>query len=367
MTINFTELANLGVQQLQPYQPGKPVSELERELGISGIVKLASNENPLPLPASVQESIQDEIAELARYPDANGYYLKSALAENLGVKPEQITLGNGSNDVLDMVARTFVSPEHEIIFSEHAFVVYPIVTRTIGATAVVTKAREWGHDLSAMAEAITDKTRLIFIANPNNPTGTALAYEELKAFMHKVPPSVLVVVDEAYYEYVAHEWSSMVEQLVNYPNLVVTRTFSKAYGLAGLRVGYSVSNPEIAGLLNRIRQPFNNNNLALATAQAVLKDSQFLQDALTVNREGMQTLTKKCDALGLTYIPSKGNFLTIDFKKNAQPVNDALLRSGVIVRPIANYGMPNHLRVSIGLEQENEKFMNQLPKALTHL
>ncbi|MHC9510111.1 histidinol-phosphate transaminase [Kangiella sp. M94] len=361
MSCDFIALANKGVQELHPYQPGKPISELERELGITNIVKLASNENPIGISAKAKAAMEKEFSDLARYPDANGYYLKAKLAERLGVGIGQITLGNGSNDVLELIARVFVAPEHEVIYSQHAFVVYPIVTQAIGAKKVVIPAKDWGHDLEATAAAITPNTRMIFIANPNNPTGTWVNKTDLKAFMDKVPQDVIVVVDEAYYEYVEDaEYPQTIPWIKEYPNLIVTRTFSKAYGLAGVRAGYAVANEEITGLINRPRQPFNMNSLALAAAEAVLDDHAYLQKALDVNKSGMQQLISAFDELGYDYIPSVTNFITVDMKQAAGPLYQQMLEQGVIVRPVGNYEMPNHLRISIGLEEENAKFIRVL-------
>ncbi|MBV37028.1 MAG: histidinol-phosphate transaminase [Rickettsiales bacterium] len=361
MSCDFIQLANSGVQELHPYQPGKPISELERELGITNIVKLASNENPIGISSMAQAAMEKEFSELARYPDANGYYLKAKIAERVGVDINQITLGNGSNDVLELIARVFVSPEHEVIFSQHAFVVYPIVTQAIGAKKVVIPAKDWGHDLEATAAAITPNTRMIFIANPNNPTGTWVKSAELKAFMDKVPEDVLVILDEAYYEYVEDkDYPQTIPWIKEYPNLIVTRTFSKAYGLAGVRAGYAVANEEITGLINRPRQPFNMNSLALAAAEAVLDDHAYLQKALDVNKAGMEQLEAVFKELNYDYIPSVTNFITVDMGKPAGPIYQHMLEQGVIVRPVANYEMPNHLRVSIGLEEENAKFIRVL-------
>ncbi|MCW8857409.1 MAG: histidinol-phosphate transaminase [Kangiella sp.] len=361
MSCDFIALANKGVQELHPYQPGKPISELERELGITNIVKLASNENPIGISANAKAAMEKEFGDLARYPDANGYYLKAKLAERLGVEIGQITLGNGSNDVLELIARVFVAPEHEVIYSQHAFVVYPIVTQAIGAKKVVIPAKDWGHDLEATAAAITPNTRMIFIANPNNPTGTWVNKTDLKAFMDKVPQDVIVVVDEAYYEYVEDaDYPQTIPWIKDYPNLIVTRTFSKAYGLAGVRAGYAVANEEITGLINRPRQPFNMNSLALAAAEAVLDDHAYLQKALDVNKSGMQQLISAFGELGYDYIPSVTNFITVDMKQAAGPLYQQMLEQGVIVRPVGNYEMPNHLRISIGLEEENAKFIRVL-------
>ncbi|SFR39546.1 histidinol-phosphate aminotransferase [Pseudidiomarina maritima] len=362
---NAKELANPGVRNLSPYQAGKPIEEVERELGIKNIVKLASNENPLGLSTQVKAALQDALNGLARYPDANGFYLKSKLASKFGVNTNQITLGNGSNDVLELLARTFVDASHEVIFAQHAFVVYPLVTQAIGATGVAVPAKDYGHDLPAMLKAITPKTRMIFIANPNNPTGTFLTTEALAEFIAQVPSNVLVVLDEAYYEYVDEaERAPSVEWVAKYPNLIVSRTFSKAYGLAGLRAGYAISHPEIADLMNRIRQPFNMNSLSLRAAEVVLDDEAYLAESIRVNKQGMQQLVAFCEEHGLNYIPSHGNFLTIEVGPEAGEMYQKLLRSGVIVRPVAGYQLPNHLRVSIGLPSENQTFIDAMKTIL---
>lgn len=367
MSCDFLGLALPGVQKLSPYVPGKPVDELARELGLNAadIIKLASNENPLgPAPLALK-AIQQALPELTRYPDGNGFELKQALAARFSLDPSTITLGNGSNDILELAARSFLTPADEVVFSEHAFAVYPIVTQAVGAKPVVVPARDWGHDLDAMAAAISPATRLIFIANPNNPTGTWIEAADFEAFMAKVPDRVLVVLDEAYTEYAdALDALNGFDYLDRYPNLLVSRTFSKAYGLAALRVGYCVSNPVVADVLNRVRQPFNVNSLALVAAVASLGDAAYLAESRRVNREGMQQLEEGLKILGLECIPSRGNFIAVDVGREAAPVYDALLRRGVIVRPIAGYGMPNHLRVSIGLAQENQHFLDALGRVL---
>ncbi|PHS69691.1 MAG: histidinol-phosphate transaminase [Methylophaga sp.] len=359
----FGDLALDCITKLQPYVPGKPVEELERELGISNIVKLASNENPLGPSASVLAAIDGASKALSRYPDGNGFTLKTALAEKYQLDLEQITLGNGSNDVLELIARAFVLPEDEVLFSQYAFAVYPIVTQAIGAKSVIAPARDYGHDLQAMSTLINQRTKLIFIANPNNPTGTYVAEKELEAFVQQVPEHTLVVIDEAYVEY-GDGTVDTIGWLNKYANLIITRTFSKAYGLAGLRVGYALSHPEVADLLNRVRQPFNVNNLALAAATTALKDNEYLAATKQLNNEGMAQLIAGFDELGLEYIPSKGNFITVDVNRNSEEVFADLLRQGVIVRPVTNYGLPKHIRVSIGLPDENERFLDAMRKIL---
>ncbi len=362
---SFLSLALPGVQALSPYEPGKPIEELQRELGLSEIIKLASNESPLGCSRAARKAAVEVLDELARYPDGSGFGLKQALSQKLGVDSDCLTLGNGSNDVLELIARAFLSPQHEALFSEHAFAVYPLVTQAIGARAVVSPARDWGHDLEAMAARISPATRVIFIANPNNPTGTWIARNTLEAFLEAVPTNTLVVLDEAYFEYVDERaYPDGVSYLARYPNVIVTRTFSKAYGLAGLRVGYGVSSPEVADLLNRVRQPFNVNSVALAAATAALSDSEHLVASVAANREGMAQLVAGIETLGLSYVPSVGNFLTVEVGHPGRVIYQALLEKGVIVRPIEAYGMPQHLRVSIGLEVENARFLQALEDVL---
>lgn len=368
-TTDYLSLALPGVQALRPYQPGKPLEELEREYGISEAIKLASNENPLgPSPKAIA-SIQNEMDELARYPDGNGFALKAKLADKLKVKPAQITLGNGSNDVLELLARAYVGVDDEVIFSQHAFAVYPIVTQAVDGNAVITPAKDWGHDLDAMRAAITERTRIIFVANPNNPTGTWVSSDVLKSFIAALPKNVLVVLDEAYYEYASHEamqaegYVSALPWLAEFKNLVVTRTFSKAYGLAGLRIGYAVSNTQVADVLNRVRQPFNVNSMAMSAAEAALSDSEFIEKSVQLNADGMNTLVSTFNEMDLEYIPSVGNFICVKVGDSAA-VYEGLLHEGVIVRPVANYEMPEYLRITIGTDNENLRFIEALKKTL---
>lgn len=361
----FLDIAAPGIGELKPYVPGKPLAELERELGISHSIKLASNENPLGASPKVAEAIAAALPELARYPDGGGFELRQALAEKHGVAPACITLGNGSNDVLDMVARVFLRPGTESLFSQYAFAVYAISSQAVGATLVAAPARDYGHDLSAMQERIGSATRVVWIANPNNPTGTWLARDALLEFLSRLPPQVILVLDEAYTEYVEDpDYPDASQWLERFPNLVVTRTFSKAYGLASLRLGYALSHPDIADLLNRVRQPFNVNSLAQVAALAALKDEAFLQASLAANRAGMRQLIAGIESLGLDYIPSVGNFITVDFGREAGPIDRALLERGCITRPLANYGMPNHLRITIGRETENARVLQALTEVL---
>ncbi len=360
-----------GVQGLSPYQPGQPESELKREYGLKQITKLASNENPLGSSANVIEAITQELSLITRYPDGAGFELKSVLAKRHGVAMDTITLGSGSSEVIELVARVFVAPGDEVIFSQHAFAMYPIITQAVGGQAVEVPACEWGHDLTAIATAISENTRVIFIANPNNPTGTWLGHDALQRFLAEVPERVVVVIDEAYFEYAteadtgANGYPDATQWLEVFPNLVVTRTFSKAFGLAGLRVGYSLSSPVIADLMNRIRPPFNVNTPAQVAALATLDDTHYLQKSLAVNTTGMLQLTEAFEKRGLAYIPSIANFVSVEVGDHARVVYDALLKRGVIVRPVANYGMPRHLRVSIGTEQENRHFLSALTAVLS--
>lgn len=364
MSCDLLTLATPGVAGLQPYHPGKPIEELERELGITNIIKLASNENPLGVSDSVRTAVH-AFNDYGRYPDGNAFTLKAMLAERHAVPASHITVGNGSNDVLELITRATVTPEHEIVYSAHAFAVYPLVTQALGATAKVVPAIDWGHDLVAMQAAVTDRTRIVFIANPNNPTGTWLNHADVAAFLQGVPENVIVVLDEAYYEYACgDDYPDSAVLLRAHPNLVVTRTFSKAWGLAGLRIGYAVSDPELADLMNRVRQPFNVNSVAMIAAQAVLKDTDYLARSIEVNAAGMQQITAGLDSMGLHYIPSRGNFVTVNLQQPGQEVYQQLLHEGVIVRPVDNYGMPEFLRVSIGTGKENERFLQALAKVL---
>jgi len=365
MANRFINQAAPGLASLKPYVPGKPLSELERELGITGSIKLASNENPLGPSPRVRAAIEAQLADLTRYPDGGAFELRSALARHHGVQAACVTVGNGSNDVLDMIARAFLWSGRESLFSQYAFAVYPISSMAVGATLCSAPARDYGHDLEAMLRLVSDRTGVVWIANPNNPTGTRLSGPLLRDFIAALPSQVIVVIDEAYFEYVhdsdhpdASHW------LGDFPNLVVTRTFSKAYGLAALRVGYGLSHPDVADLLNRVRQPFNVDSFAQAAALAALDDRDYLRRSVELNDRGMRQLVDGVERLGLGFIPSSGNFLTIDLGRDAAAVDQALLHLGVVTRPIANYGLPNHLRVSIGLPEENARFLTALGQVL---
>ncbi len=355
------------IKAIAAYQGGKPISELAREMGlqVEDIVKLASNENPLGISPKADYAIQEALLDIARYPDGNSFALRDAVSKKFSIAPNQLVFGNGSNDILELAARAFLTAGYEAIYSQHAFAVYPLVTQATGATGVVVPAKHgYGHDLTAMLAAITPKTRIIFVANPNNPTGTLLDKAELHAFLKQVPKAILVVLDEAYDEYLsADNKSEAIAWLSEFDNLIISRTFSKAYGLAGLRVGFGLCHADIADLMNRVRQPFNVNSIAQAAAVASLADDDFVERSYALNQAGMAQLTQGFNKLGLEYIPSFANF--VSFKVNeAAEVNQKLLQNGVIVRPIANYEMPDYLRVSIGLFSENARFLEVLEQIL---
>ena len=350
------------VKAIAPYVGGKPIEELAREMGIAvaDIVKLASNENPLGMPANARAAMLKAMDELGRYPDGNAFEVKSAIARKLDIPAEWLTLGNGSNDILELAARSFLQRGQSAVYAEFGFIVYNLAVQAVGARAIVVPAINHGHDLDAMAAAIADDTQLIFIANPNNPTGTFLSPVQIATFLAKVPQRVVVVLDEAYNEYLPAENASQAMTWVRqYPNLLVSRTLSKAYGLAGLRVGYAVAQPEITDILNRIRQPFNVNTLAQAAAVAAIQDDAFLAESKRINSAGYTQLTAAFDALNLQYVPSSANFVLVKIGTPAKcaAVNAGLLKAGVIVRPVAGYGLPEYLRVSIGLPQENARFI----------
>ena len=358
------------VRAIAPYQAGKPIAEVAREFGLdeASIVKLASNENPFGVPESSQRAMAAAAAELGRYPDANGFELKAALAARYQVPADWITLGNGSNDILEIAAHALVQKGQAVVYSQYSFAVYALATQGVGGRAIEVPAVEYGHDLDAMAAAIDADTRLVFIANPNNPTGTFIPAEQIAAFLAKVPAHVAVVLDEAYNEYLAPEHKFESSQWVReFPNLIVSRTFSKAYGLAGLRVGFAIAQPALTDLMNRIRQPFNVNSLAQAAAIAALNDKQFLDKGAANNAAGYRQLVAAFEELGLEYVPSFGNFVLVKVGSDdtaGARINLALLKQGVIVRPVGNYGLPQWLRISIGLPEENATFIAALKKAL---
>jgi len=368
----FLKNALAGVRALAPYEPGMPIEELQRRLGVADAVKLASNENPLGISPKVREALAAAMAgHLERYPDGSGFRLKRKLAELHQIEPERITLGNGSNDILEFIARVFLGPGRAAMFAQHAFAVYPIATQAQSAEAVVvpalppSAAQPYGHDLAGFARALRPDVAVIFIANPNNPTGTWLEPAALERYIASVPPHVVVVLDEAYWHYQdpatrpdARAW------LEKFPNLVVARTFSKIYGMASLRVGYALSHPGVADLLNRVRQPFNNNSFALLAGEVALDDADFVRRSVELNTTQRARLRRELEALGLTVLPSQANFLAVGFGRDAAPVHQGLLERGVIVRPMKSYALPQFLRVTVGLEAENTRFLAALKEVL---
>lgn len=362
--VDFHALANMSIRDLTPYQPGKPIEELERELGITSSIKLASNENPLGPSQHVISTAQEALQKAHFYPDGGCYELKHTLAKFLSVAPEQITVGNGSENVLELIVKAYLHKDDTAVISQYAFLTIPILIKSYGTHAKVVPAQDWGHDINGMINAIDNKTRVLFLVNPNNPTGTYTRDADFQHLMDSVPPHVLVVVDEAYSEYISNEdYPDTLKYLSRYPNLVITRTFSKVYGLAALRLGYSISSPEIADILNRSRLPFNVNTIAAKAACAALSDQEHVKNSVTLNMEGMKQLEYGLQKLKLDYIPSIGNFISVDVK-DAAAVYQKLLYEGVIVRPLKAYGMPNHIRVTIGTTQQNDRFLSSMEKIL---
>ncbi len=371
MNATALDLAAPAVRTLSPYVPGKPITELEREYGVTDSIKLASNENPLGPGPLALAAIVAATREIGLYPDGNGFALKQALARHHGCAMESITLGNGSNELLVMLAETFLTPETSAVVSQYAFAIYGIAIQATGAATRIAPAypadhsMAFGHDLDAMANQIDASTRLVYIANPNNPTGTWLEAAPLRNFIASIPEQVIVIVDEAYRQYAdVGDYPDASLWINEFPNLVVTRTFSKAYGLAGLRVGYALSSPAVAAVVNRVRQPFNVNSLALAAAEAALGDKAHLARTAELNRNGKVQLQAALDRLKIRHYASAGNFLLVDCARPAGPVYEALLRVGVIVRPVGGYGLPNHLRITIGTHEQNERLIEGLAAAL---
>jgi histidinol-phosphate aminotransferase len=354
------------IRRIAPYVPGKPIEDLARELGLepATIIKLASNENPRGPSPAVLAAISAAAADVTRYPDGNAFALKAELARRTGLDAAQIVLGNGSNDILELATQAFLRPGESTVYAQHAFAVYPLATQARGGIGIEVPAVAHGHDLPAMRAAIRPDTRVVFVANPNNPTGTWIAPGPLEAFVASVPSEVLVVLDEAYNEYLDPADRADSDAWVRrYSNLLVSRTFSKAYGLAALRVGYGVMHASVADALNRVRQPFNVNSLAQAAALAALADANYVDDSRALNCDGLRQLAAGFEALGLSFVPSHANFVLVDVGDGAA-VNAALLAQGVIVRPVGNYGLPSFLRVTVGLPAENARFLSALRAAL---
>lgn len=363
--MKFKDAVQPQILGIHPYVPGKPVEELQRELGLNRVSKLASNENPLGASPKVDKALHQAMAELSRYPDGSAFQLKEALSEFLEVKSDRIAVGNGSNELLELVARVFAGPGDEVVYSQYGFAVYPLSAQVVGATGIEVAAKAWGHDLDAMLAAVTSKTKLIYIANPNNPTGTRFGRAEWEAFISQVPARVIVVLDEAYLEFChSDDYPNGIDYLDDYPNLLVSRTFSKAYGLASLRIGYMVGFSEIIQYINQVREPFNVNYFAQVAAMAALQDQAFVKRSVQANQAGMRQMVDFFESEGIEYIPSDGNFVCVRLGAVAGEINAKLLEKGVIVRPVANYGLDEFLRVSIGTEVENSHFIEALQSLL---
>ena len=359
--MDLKKIVNKGINDLSPYEPGKPIEDLERELGIKNAVKLASNENPVGPSPRVLQSIENILKNTHRYPDGNATKLKEVIGRKFSVKPNQVTIGNGSNDIIEFIARSFLGTDDSAIYSEHAFAVYPLVVKAVGAEGIEVPAKNFSHDLDAMLDSIKSNTKIIFIANPNNPTGSFIGRAEILKFLDKVPEDIIVLLDQAYFDYSSFEDSDVdFDILNNFPNLVMSRSFSKAYGLAGFRIGYSVSSEDIANYLNRVRQPFNANSLALFAAEQAIGDEEFMNKCLQLNLEQKKVLYKGLESLGFHCLPSKGNFISFDCKEDSTGLFNRLLSQGVIVRTLGVYKMPNFLRVSVGLPEENLIFLEKL-------
>ena len=364
--MDLKKIVNKGINDLSPYEPGKPIEDLERELGIKNAVKLASNENPVGPSPRVLQSIENILKNTHRYPDGNATKLKEVIGRKFSVKPNQVTIGNGSNDIIEFIARSFLGTDDSAIYSEHAFAVYPLVVKAVGAEGIEVPAKNFSHDLDAMLDSIKSNTKIIFIANPNNPTGSFIGRAEILKFLDKVPEDIIVLLDQAYFDYSSFEDSDVdFDILNNFPNLVMSRSFSKAYGLAGFRIGYSVSSEAIANYLNRVRQPFNANSLALFAAEQAIEDEEFMNKCLQLNFEQKKVLYKGLESLGFHCLPSKGNFISFDCKEDSTGLFNRLLSQGVIVRTLGVYKMPNFLRVSVGLPEENLIFLEKLQLSMS--
>jgi histidinol-phosphate aminotransferase len=362
--MKFVEQVPEYIRTLVPYAPGKPIEEVERELGISHSIKLASNENPLGPSPQAMKVIRERLGELHLYPDGDCFRLKTALAKKLGVVAEQIIFGNGSNEIIELAVRTFMRPGDEAVMARQAFVVYKLIVQAAGGVSVEVPLKNFTHDLDAIARAISPNTRVVFLANPNNPTGTIFCRQEWERFLDGVSPEVLIIVDEAYFEYVrVSDYPDSLQYHSRGKTLLTLRTFSKLYGLAGLRIGYGIGAQELLSLMHRVRQPFNVNAIAQWAALAALDDCDHVRRSLEVNRQGMEYLGRELGALGLDYVPSHGNFILIRVGHGEEIFNQ-LLKQGVIVRPMGAYAFPEHVRVTIGTLDENKKFIAALAKII---
>lgn len=365
MNYDYRNLANHYIRELTPYQPGKPIEELERELGISNSIKLASNENVLGPSPKAMKAAKDALLKSHFYPDGGCFELKTTLGEFLKINPKQITVGNGSENVLEIIIKSYLTHQDEAIISQYAFLTIPLLIKSYGGKIVEVPAKNYGHDIRAMIHAVTDKTRLIFIVNPNNPTGTYTSSDDLILLLESFPNNIIVVIDEAYHEYInTSDYPKTIALQDKYPNLIITRTFSKVYGLAALRLGYAISHCDIADILNRARLPFNVNSIAAIAARAAIADHTHLKNTIDMNNEGMSQLVSAFQKNSLEYIPSLGNFVTINMRQPTADIYQRLLHKGVIVRPLNPYGMPTHLRVTVGTYEQNERFLETLSTIL---
>ena len=361
----FLENLNQGVLGLKPYEPGLPLEQTQKKLGLEKVIKLASNENPLgPSPKALdllKGQLNSFSSDLNRYPDGNAYDLKEAISKKYSVDMNQITIGNGSNDLIEFVSRCFLGEGKKAIYSQHGFAIYPLAIKSTGAVPIKSKAKNWGHDLELMKDLVHDKTKLIFIASPNNPTGTAKTLQEIKDFLNNLPEDILVFLDQAYFEYIeGTEFDIPFSLIDDYPNLVISRSFSKAHGLAALRLGFCISNPELSDYLNRVRQPFNANSLALDLGKIALSDQEHIDKSVKINSSGMERVKTAFDSFNYSYIESWGNFISFDAKQDSDNAFQYFLKKGVILRSLKVYEMPQHLRVSIGTEEEMDFFLKVL-------
>ena len=365
MKNSFLENLNQGVLGLKPYEPGLPLEQTQKKLGLEKVIKLASNENPLgPSPKALdllKGKLNSFSSDLNRYPDGNAYDLKEAISKKYSVDMNQITIGNGSNDLIEFVSRCFLGEGKKAIYSQHGFAIYPLAIKSTGAVPIKSKAKNWGHDLELMKDLVDDKTKLIFIASPNNPTGTAKTLQEIKDFLNNLPEDILVFLDQAYFEYIeGTEFDIPFSLIDDYPNLVISRSFSKAHGLAALRLGFCISNPELSNYLNRVRQPFNANSLALNLGKIALSDQEHIDKSVKINSSGMERVKMAFDSFNYSYIESWGNFISFDAKQDSDDAFQYFLKKGVILRSLKVYEMPQHLRVSIGTEEEMDFFLKVL-------
>ncbi|RLB11118.1 MAG: histidinol-phosphate transaminase [Deltaproteobacteria bacterium] len=359
------KLVRSGIEQLVPYPPGKPIEELERELGITGSIKLASNENPLGPSPKAMDAIKEKLSTLNRYPDGSGYYLKSSLSQKLGLPLDQIILGNGSNEIIELTIRTFLNPGEEALQPFPTFLVYEKIVRAAGGKMISIPLKNFNIDLDSLKRAIGPHTKVVFIANPNNPTGAALSQKDLMAFLQDIPEHLIVVLDEAYIEFVTDpEVANGLNLLEHHPHLVVLRTFSKLYGLAGLRIGYGFSSKKIIDYMNRVRQPFNVNSLAQTAALAALDDEAFVQRTLELVRDGLKQLATGLKQMGISFMPTHTNFLLIKTPLGGKATYERMLREGVIIRAMDSFGLPDHIRITVGLPEENIRFLKAFQKIL---